>query len=351
MATYKVIQDIEAEDKFVGPLTLKQFIFGMIGIFFGYLSIFALQKGFPYALIVFVPPMLIGFFLAVPWSKDQPTEIWLVAKLRFYFKPRRRIWDQSGIEELVTITAPKKEEKQLTDNLSQTEVKSRLQALAKTIDSRGWVVKEAEYMPAYQQNTDERLISPATLPHEVPPIDLNSITDVYTEETATSQNFDRMIQQSEEIRREQNMQKLEQIRQGVPLESIQLPEVHLAPPSLSGAAAYQEPVIDEESLTKELKNRKAPDIIAKSHMRTIKPLAANPSTAATNTSSDDSTGQTQTDEPAQSQTSRASDENTQKQIPEPTAILEYAGNNDLDIATIARQAKKDADDEIVISLR
>ncbi|MGH7158305.1 MAG: PrgI family mobile element protein [Candidatus Saccharimonadales bacterium] len=27
MATYKVIQDIEAEDKILGPLTLRQFIY------------------------------------------------------------------------------------------------------------------------------------------------------------------------------------------------------------------------------------------------------------------------------------------------------------------------------------
>jgi hypothetical protein len=35
MATYKVIQDIEAEDKLVGPLSLKQFIFALIAIFLG----------------------------------------------------------------------------------------------------------------------------------------------------------------------------------------------------------------------------------------------------------------------------------------------------------------------------
>ena len=34
MATYKVIQDIEAEDKFAGPFTLKQLVFGMCGIGF-----------------------------------------------------------------------------------------------------------------------------------------------------------------------------------------------------------------------------------------------------------------------------------------------------------------------------
>ncbi len=44
MATYKVIQDIEAEDKFVGPLTLKQFIFACITVVLGYLSFLLLTK-------------------------------------------------------------------------------------------------------------------------------------------------------------------------------------------------------------------------------------------------------------------------------------------------------------------
>ena len=45
MATYKVIQDIEAEDKFLGPLTLKQFIFGAGGAFFAWLNFFAFTRG------------------------------------------------------------------------------------------------------------------------------------------------------------------------------------------------------------------------------------------------------------------------------------------------------------------
>ena len=114
MATYKVIQDIEAEDKFLGPLTLKQFIFAAGGAVFGYLSFLSVMKGAPFLLAVFVPPMLLGLFLAIPWSSEQSTEIWVLAKLRFLFKPKSRIWDQTGLEELVTVTVPKKEEKQLT---------------------------------------------------------------------------------------------------------------------------------------------------------------------------------------------------------------------------------------------
>ena len=57
MATYKVIQDIEAEDKLVGPLTLRQFVYGGIAALCAYLSFFALSKGAGVLLIFLVPPM------------------------------------------------------------------------------------------------------------------------------------------------------------------------------------------------------------------------------------------------------------------------------------------------------
>lgn len=359
MATYKVIQDIEAEDKFLGPLTLKQFVFGAGGAFFGYLNVFALQQNFPYAMIILVPPMLLGFFLAIPWSKDQPTEVWVLAKLRFYFKPRNRIWDQSGMEELVTITAPKKEEKPLTKNFTQTEVKSRLEALAQTIDSRGWAIKDVGGIPSYQpvENSD-RLISPAVLPQEVPIIDTASIPDVYAGETSTSANFDRMIEQSTELRKAQSLEKMDRIRHGEPLESISIPEVHFTPPQAENYQPFAQAPnqIDEESLTKELKNRRAPDSFATAHMRKIKPMATTPTnTASTDDSAQPTTAQNsgQADDP--SAQSPQDDTTTTQQIP-PTSpgILEYAGNNDLNVATIARQAKKDTEgnsDEVVVSLR
>jgi hypothetical protein len=83
-------------------------------------------------------------FLLYLLEEIRPTEIWALAKINFLFKTRKRVWDQSGIKELVTINVPKKIERILTDGLSQSEVKSRLNALASTLDTRGWAVKHVE---------------------------------------------------------------------------------------------------------------------------------------------------------------------------------------------------------------
>src|SRR5580704_13538668 len=154
MATYKVIQDIEAEDKLVGPLSLRQFIYAAIAALCAYLSFVSLTKGAAFLLVIFVPVMLFTGFFAAPLGGDQPTEVWALAKIRFFIKPRRRIWDQSGVKDLVNITVPKKIEKAFSNGLSQSEVHSRLRALASTIDSRGWVIKNVNanlYDPARSQ--------------------------------------------------------------------------------------------------------------------------------------------------------------------------------------------------------
>ncbi len=321
--------------------------------------------------------------MAVPWSKDQPTEVWVLAKLRFYFKPRKRIWDQSGMEELVTITAPKKEEKQLTKNYSQTEVKSRLEALAQTIDSRGWAIKEHSGGAVYQpiDVASDRLVDTSILPEEVPIIDTSTIPDVYAGETATSVNFDRMIEESNELRKAQSLEKMDRIRHGEPLDTIVMPEVHFTPPSVENNT-YSMPAVDEKALTEDLKNRRAPDSIATAHMRTIRPITdtkqsppvvaqaqPNPdrhflqdSPVPSLPAVDQPVAGVMQNDPDQgtppqavAQVSAQNDSTPEEPVTPPTspAILEYAGNNDLNIATIARQAKKDTegdDNEVVISL-
>src|SRR5690242_15646346 len=145
MAQYKVIQDIESEDKLLGPLTLKGFIYGIISIFSAFIIFRLFVAGLgpiKYVLILFfLGPMILFGVLASPLGRQQPTEVWLLAHLRFLIKPRKRIWSQTGLLHLVTITAPKKIEKQRTKGYSEEEVKNRLQVLANTMDSRGWAIK------------------------------------------------------------------------------------------------------------------------------------------------------------------------------------------------------------------
>jgi hypothetical protein len=206
MAVYKVIQDIESEDKIVGFLTLKMFVYALISGALVYINIRFLMAGilgplrFVFVFILFWP-MLLFAVLAAPLGREQSTEVWILAHVRFYLKPRLRIWNQSGVLELVTVTVPKRIERQLTKNLTQTEVRSRLKALATTLDSRGWAVRNVavnlnanpSYLDIVEPESD-RLAAGSNLPQskteEVePPVDFSFLDTIENKDNKETTNF------------------------------------------------------------------------------------------------------------------------------------------------------------------
>lgn len=215
MAVYKVIQDIEAEDKLLGPLTLKGFIYAAIAAVLAFINfrlLVASSMGpirWPFILIFALPMILFGV-LAAPLGREQPTEVWLLSRVRFFLKNHVRVWDQSGMNHLVTITVPKKIERILTKNFSQTEVKSRLEALASTLDSRGWVIKDAPnstasipgYLSPLAEDSD-RLVGVSTLVMPSVISDIKPADDILDEQNnSTAQHFGELMQAAEAKRKD-----------------------------------------------------------------------------------------------------------------------------------------------------
>ena len=219
MAVYKVIQDVEAEDKLVGPLTFKGFIYAIIALVCGYINFRLIILGSPVKWVllpVFLMPMLLFGVLASPLGREQPTEVWLLSKIRFFLKPRKRIWDQDGMEELVTITAPKKVEQHLTKDISQNEVRSRLKTLASTLDTRGWAIKNVDTnlnitlpeKPAAALASD-RLVPNAGYTQPAPVIEIHPSDDIMDEQNnPTAQKFAAMMQDADQKRKQEVMQTM-----------------------------------------------------------------------------------------------------------------------------------------------
>ena len=363
MATYKVIQDVEAEDKLVGPLSLRQFIYAAIAAFLFYLSFFSVTKGIGFLVIFFVPPALFTGFLAVPWHSDQPTEVWALAKLRFFLRSRKRIWDQSGTKELVTVTVPKKVEHELTNGLTQTEVRSRLHALADTIDSRGWVVKNVNVtVPTDSQQTyttSDRLIDTDILPQQVSDIDIRASDDILdAAENSVAKHFDTMIADAAASQRQELIEQMQTPAVAAPPRPNRAKTVATQPPAphdqtqpqndywfmQQPAAAAQPPIAppvaatptaDEEALVAQLREANSTETIANDHLKHIKTpeeIAADERAAAAQA------------EPPKAQVTS----DTQ------AAILNLASNDDQDVATLARRAREETkhdDGEVVVSLR
>lgn len=342
MATYKVLQDIEAEDKLLGPLTLRQFGFAGIVAISGYITFLLFSKGAWFLSIPLWPVIVIFGFLAFPFGRDQPNEIWLLAKLRFFLKPRQRIWDQEGLEELVTITVPKKvDDSQLTKDFDREEAKSRLKALASTIDSRGWAVKNANVnlfaqQPAIMlQASQDRLMGMSSVPIPQPITDVTVADDVLDEHSKTADQLNQLLVASEQAHKNQI---LEQMHSSLPPAPV-VP----TPPPMAQTPSTSITTADEKALLEKIhKEQSAPK--PASHLRTIQPLGAKQKAKKEETTVA-TKGEVKSSKPTNNTGSTAVN----------PAILALADNDDLNVATIAREAHKatgtDDPNEVVISLR
>lgn len=390
MSTYKVIQDVEAEDKLLGPLTLRQFIYAGVAAVSLYLCYFLATHGLGFMLIVFLPIALVAGFFAFPWGRDQPTEIWALAKIRFMVKPRRRIWNQDGIKELVTITAPKQLQVNFTNGLSQTEVHSRLHALADTIDSRGWAIKNANLnmfgQPALvmaEPNSD-RLLQPTTLPQQDENVDIQASDDILDEKNnSRAQRVDSMIVASEKAHRQKIMDNLRSDKPepakpapnnywflnqpaqaaNVPSNMVTFNTQVVTPGTNQPVSPAAAPVItktEEENLVHELEahQSQSPTSSYYGHLHTIQPLSAQVGNRTVH-HPPQTVQQPAPVQPVAQQAVPMPPPLPPTPVPTPppvtpttqAAILNLASNDDLNVATIAREANRtSSNDEVVIKL-
>ena len=303
MSVYKVPQDVEAEDKLLGPFSFRQFVFliiAVIGIAIAYgLSTILLP-------LAIIPVPIILFFgaLALPLKKDQPMEVYLAAVISFMLKPKKRLWQPDGIERLVEVIAPKVEEKTYGNNYDQAEVQRRLSYLANLVDSQGWSIRGVN-----NPNSSMR----ADLFNEG-----QAANDILDENSTTAQNINHLINQSDVRRRQEVIQKMQTGQSATP------PPTQTPQPS-------------------------QPD-----NPTPAAPLQMNPYPTMRQSVLNPVSGRPVTNTPAQTQPTTT----PQTSVNEvPPAIIELANNRDLSIETIAREANriqqenKLSDEEVVISLR
>lgn len=221
MATHKVPQDVEAEDKLLGPLSLKQLIFTIVGLAFGYLTFFFATKVNIFAAFIWVPFTLVCLVLGLYQRKDQPVEVYLASAIRFYLKVRRRKWDQEGYKEHVIITAPPEIIHNYTKNFTGEEATSRLSNLSLLMDSRGWASKMANDWQNPQLATaaaSDRLLQPNDIPSN-DPIGYSYMqpVDVMDEQSSlVAQDFQTKISQTDTSAKQHAIQVLQQARQESP---------------------------------------------------------------------------------------------------------------------------------------
>ena len=348
MAVYKVPQDVEADDKLIGPFSFRQFVYLIIVIGSGFIGYFLSQLFFPLFIIV-LPVILLFGALALPLRKDQPMETYLAAIVSFYIKPRKRMWIPDGTQSFVEITVPNVVEVHRVKDISESEAEQRLSYLANIVDSRGWAVRGVQ---------SQTPTSPGAMTNDAY-FEAQSAPDVLDESMGIGQVFDTKLDQADAQR---HQQMLDNIRaQSVALSPVATPQIPASPPVAVMTDPYaviptpqsvsqpqqpsQPPQAQPQALVDDSGLNVAFNPYPTMHQSVLAPI-------------DENTPRTPVPTPAPAAPAIIEPE-PKKPIEKPVSpdIINLANNPDLSVETIAREAnrirekEKLSEDEVVISLR
>lgn len=334
MSVHKVPQDVEAEDKLLGPFTFKQMILLLIAAFIGFIMVLLARVNL--ALIAIpLPFFLIFLFFGIYRRKDQSVETYVAAILRFYFKPRTRIWDKDGILETVIITAPKEVLQTPIDNMNNMEVKNRLKTLGELMDTRGWSTKNASLQDGAMAMSfvqSDRLVTPTMTQEPTEIHDSDDMLDNYN--SATAQNIAARTAAMQEEARRQALARMQQ-------EAAVAPQMPAQPqqPQAAPAAANPTPMPTSDPAT-DIHYQPMPTM----HQNVISP-AGQDNTARNNPYS--------TPQPTPQPTQQAQPQQQSSSVMTtdvPADILQLSTNNDRTVESIAKEADQILESGDTISL-
>lgn len=141
MSAYTIPQDVETEDKIIGPFGMRQFIYLLICAAFG-AAAFGLWQITPALAIIPVLPALFFLLIALPLGKAQPMEVYVSALIRFYLLPQKHLWLADGEEGFVNIAEDANFSKPSVKEFGSEEAEKRISFLSDIIETHGWKTRE-----------------------------------------------------------------------------------------------------------------------------------------------------------------------------------------------------------------
>jgi hypothetical protein len=151
---FQVPQNIDLEDKIIGSLTLKQFIYLLVGgmldyLFFRFLSFSAF-------ILLALPTTIFFVAMALLRYQDQPFPKFLASLILFLIKPKRRTWGKAApLPKLVVANPPPEKPKAVPKTITRSE----LEKLSEVVDTRGWGKREETLPVEARVNLEERVKS------------------------------------------------------------------------------------------------------------------------------------------------------------------------------------------------
>jgi len=324
MAEHKVPQDVEAEDKLLGPFSFRQFVYLMIALAAGALAFFMGRVLIPLAILP-MPIALAFLVLALPLRKDQPMETYVAAMIRFLFSPHIRLWDPDGQDNMVQISNPVVDDELRTKEFTGEEAARRLSFLAELEDTQGWSTRGVGGLANPTILTDDLAAAAATT------------HDILDDGESLSQSFDQMLDQSGQRLRAAAVTKMQNdvvypapVAAPMPTQTSSATFATFAPsaPALVVPASHATPLPSQmdEASAQALLSKAAAGLPQSGatvmHQKVIQPMGAAPITTPAPILPPTQTAQAQTPtapSPTTSQATAISDDNS--------AIIDESANN------------------------
>lgn len=312
MAVYKVPQDVEAEDKLIGPFGFRQFIY-LIIVAFGCFVAYVMSQVFIGLVLIPLPFIIFFAAIALPLRKDQPTETYLAAIIQFHLKPKKRLWMPDGVISTVEITAPKMVEQRRTKDLTEDQALDKLESLSQIMDTRGWAARgvfNPDIDSTGNVSLSERVVAEA-----------NEATDMLEEST-----FDNLIKEQKAVSQKAAIDRMQKATPAQPA-AAPAPIQQPAQPVAKAAPMTDDEL--EESAKQLLSKVKFDPYPASIHQTVVQPMGV----AAKDYPKTDDTDDTQT--------SKSTSDNT----PSPDIMNLVDNSEGLKVSTIAKQASRIIDQE------
>lgn len=118
---YKVPQNIDMQDRILGPLTMIQFIYAVVGGGFCYGIYMTIPS--PFSFILLIPAAFLTVALVFIKVNERPFLDFLLSMMQFLTVPRERVWHHENLSDMTveiyktkTSSQPVIQSKSLTHN-------------------------------------------------------------------------------------------------------------------------------------------------------------------------------------------------------------------------------------------
>ncbi|MDP9212049.1 MAG: PrgI family protein [bacterium] len=138
-SSYKIPQNVELEDKILGPFTLKQFLYllaaGLV-TFISFSTFYTLSPAAFYLVASFTW-LIAGAFVFIR-PNEQPFAKFISSFLSFYVRPSQRAWKRMPSLGEIRLEDQQAPPTVTSEAPSEEEIRSKLARLSHIVDARGW---------------------------------------------------------------------------------------------------------------------------------------------------------------------------------------------------------------------